>query len=86
MLGKNFCDFGGVDVLCVLNKCLVVRWCPLRVKLAAVLRGHQVVRVSEGDLFLPFFGHAVIVTAVDLCEPGGRNEGAVNRCRSSASR
>ena len=80
MPGKYLCNFGGVDVLCLLNKCLVVCGSPLRIELAAVLRGHQVVRVSEGDLFLPFFGHAVIVTAVDLCEPGGRNEGAVDRC------
>ena len=81
MFGQNSRDVGRVDVLGFLNKRFVIRGCPLCVKLAAVFRGQYVVSVSERDLVLGFFGHAIIVTAVVSREPGGgRNEGAVNGC------
>ena len=80
MLGQNFGNLGGVHILIVFNEGFVVCGGPLCVQLAAVIGGNEVVCVGEGDLFLRFFGHAIIVTAVVSREPGGRHEGAVNGC------
>ena len=80
MLGQNSGNLGGVHILIVFNEGFVVGGSPLCVQLAAVFWSNEVVRIGEGDLFLRFFGHAIIVTAVVSHEPGGRHEGAVNGC------
>ena len=80
MFSQNFGNFGGVHILVVFNEGFVVSGGPLCIQLTAVIGSHEVVSVGEGDLFLWFFGHAIIVTAVVSYEPGGRHEGAVNGC------
>ena len=80
MLGQDCSDFGWVDIFIVFNEGFVIRGGPLCIQLTTVIRRYEVVSVGEGDLFLRFFGHAIIVTAVVSHEPGGRHEGAVNGC------